>query len=102
MKNIAITFSLIGLYYAIEHDYTGKQVQRVHMLLAQPKNNWPTLPLPNKPYSLTVSDVLKEKPGRNRDDMLQEWVGVLGTSTQLGSGHFTNFVEIDSLLRSNL
>ncbi|WP_281172480.1 DUF5946 family protein [Ectobacillus panaciterrae] len=69
-----MAFSLIGLYYAIEQGFTGKQVQRVHMLLGQQKNKWPILPLLSKPYSLTVSDVLKEKPGGNRDDMLQEWM----------------------------
>lgn len=74
MKNITIAFSLIGLYYAIELGYTGRQVQRVHMLLGQRKYNWPSLQLPNKPYSLTVNDVLKKKPGKNRDAMLREWM----------------------------
>jgi hypothetical protein len=40
MKNITIAFSLIGLYYAVEHGFTGKQVQRVHMLLSKQKHNW--------------------------------------------------------------
>nr|MBO2483027.1 serine/threonine protein kinase [Bacillaceae bacterium] len=26
------------------------------------------------PYSLTVNDVLQEKPGKNRDAMLREWM----------------------------
>jgi ABC-type protease/lipase transport system fused ATPase/permease subunit len=52
----------------------GKQVQRVHTLLSKRKYNWPSLQLPNKPYSLTVHDVLKEKPGKNRDAMLKEWM----------------------------
>jgi hypothetical protein len=74
MKNITIAFSLIGLYYAVELGYTGRQVQRVHMLLSRRKYNWPSLQLPNKPYSLTVNDVLKEQPGKNRDAMLREWM----------------------------
>jgi hypothetical protein len=74
MKNITIAFSLIGLYYAVERGFTGKQVQRVHMLLSKQKHNWTALQLPNKPYSLTVSDVLKQKAGESRDDMLRKWM----------------------------
>src|SRR5437016_1213716 len=33
VKPIAIVFSLIGLYLALEHNYTGRQVQKAHMLL---------------------------------------------------------------------
>ncbi|MGG4040407.1 DUF5946 family protein [Bacillus smithii] len=74
MKNITVAFSLIGLYYAIELGFTGKQVQRVHMLLSQRPYNWPSLPLPENSYLITVQDVLKEKPGKNRDVMLREWM----------------------------
>lgn len=74
MKTITVAFSLIGLYYAVERGYTGKQVQRVHMLLSRRKFDWPPLPVPDKPYSLTVNDVLQEKPGKNRDAMLREWM----------------------------
>lgn len=74
MKNITIAFSLIGLYYAIEHGYTGKQVQRVHMLLSKKNYSWTVFQLPNKLYSITVNDVLKENPGENRDVMLRKWM----------------------------
>jgi hypothetical protein len=74
MKEITIVFSLIGLYYAIEHGYTGKQVQRVHILLSKQKHKWPSLQLPSKSYTLTVHDVLKEELGENRDTMLQKWM----------------------------
>lgn len=74
MKDITIVFSLIGLYYAIEHGYTGKQVQRVHMLLSKQKHKWPSIQSPNKPYTLTVHDVLKEESGEKRDAMLQKWM----------------------------
>ncbi|MBO9129371.1 DUF5946 family protein [Bacillus sp. 165] len=74
VKTITVAFSLIGLYYAIEHGYTGKQVQRVHMLLAQQKITWPSLSLPKKPYSFTVIDVLHAAPGKHWDDMLKKWM----------------------------
>jgi hypothetical protein len=74
MKNITLVYSLIGLYYAIEHGFTGKQVQRVHMLLSQQNTKWPALQPPNKDYSLTIADVLKEDRGEKREEMLQKWM----------------------------
>ncbi|PGL70146.1 DUF5946 family protein [Bacillus sp. AFS055030] len=75
MKNITASFSVIGLYYAIVHDFNGKQVQRVHTLLSRQKYNWDALQSPdNSAYSLTVYDVMKEQPGENRDKMLIKWM----------------------------
>jgi hypothetical protein len=74
MKDITVVYSLIGLYYAIEHGFTGKQVQRVHMLLSKQKTKWPSLQLPEKEYSLTVDDVLKEDLGEKRERMFQRWM----------------------------
>jgi hypothetical protein len=75
MKNITTAFSLIGLYFAIEHGYNGRQVQRVHTLLARKKYAWAALQPPEKSaYSLTVCDVLKEQPGESRDRMLRNWM----------------------------
>jgi hypothetical protein len=74
MKNITIAYSLIGLYYAIEHGFSGKQVQCVHMLLSKQKNSWEQLDLPKKPYSITVNDILNEKQGENRDNMINNWM----------------------------
>jgi hypothetical protein len=75
MKNITTAFALIGLYYAIEHGYTGRQVQRVHMLLGRQKYQWEALQPPDKSsYSLTVCDVLKEPPGEHRDALLRQWM----------------------------
>ena len=57
MKPITTAFSLIGLYYAIEKGFNGRQVQRVHTLLSRQKYNWKELEAPNKSaYSLTVLD----------------------------------------------
>ncbi|TDY42324.1 hypothetical protein C7445_1162 [Alicyclobacillus sacchari] len=38
MKIFTTVFALIGLYYAIERGYNGRQVQRVHTLLARLKH----------------------------------------------------------------
>src|SRR6266568_4006198 len=42
MKPIQFTFALAGLYLMFEHNYTGRQVQRAHMLLAKQSKQWPT------------------------------------------------------------
>ncbi|EPZ44480.1 DUF5946 family protein [Alicyclobacillus acidoterrestris] len=74
MKNISTLFALIGLYYAVEHGYNGRQVQRVHMLIARLKYPWDTLSLPQRSYSVTVMDVLHEPPGDKRDGAIREWM----------------------------
>lgn len=72
IKPIAITFALVGLYLACEHNYTGRQVQRAHMLLARTAKQWPQFRLPEEKASVTVLDVLKT-PENARNDRLREW-----------------------------
>lgn len=72
IKPIAITFALVGLYLTFEHNYTGKQVQKAHTLLAGTPKKWPQFGLPEEKASLTVLDVLKT-PENERNDMLREW-----------------------------
>jgi hypothetical protein len=72
VKPIALTFALVGLYLAFEHNYTGKQVQKAHMLLAATPKQWPTFRLPEAKASLTVLDVLNT-PEHERNGMLREW-----------------------------
>src|SRR5690349_20552503 len=51
-RPISVAFALIGLYLHLERGLTGRQVQRVHMLLGQPRGrgpgrkDWPRFPLP--------------------------------------------------------
>ncbi|WHY75248.1 hypothetical protein QNH20_13925 [Neobacillus sp. WH10] len=73
MKKITISFSLIGLYYAIEHGFNGRQVQCVYSLLGSQKYDWNALqfqPPEKSSYSLTVFEVLKEQPRESHDEML--------------------------------
>ena len=72
VKPIAITFALVGLYLACEHNYTGRQVQKAHMLLARTPKQWPSFRLPGAKASLTVLDVLNA-PEHERNDMLRAW-----------------------------
>jgi hypothetical protein len=72
-KPISITFSLIGLYLYVEKNYSGRQVQLVHMQMAKHKIIWPTFVLPEQRGEIHISDVLAADPGRERDSMISKW-----------------------------
>ena len=74
-KPITTVFAVIGLQLACERHYSGKQVQRVHQLLARRKPDWPVLTLPLHRGSVTVQDVLRAQPGPSRIAALQTWCG---------------------------
>jgi hypothetical protein len=73
VKNIRTAFSLIGLYLALEFDFSGRQVQKAHMELAQRNIQWPSFDLPSCTYSISVGDVLAAEEGKNRNEMLMKW-----------------------------
>jgi hypothetical protein len=68
-----LTFALVGLYLHVERHQTGKHVQRVHMLLARRRKNWPRFDLPAARGGVRVSDVLSAPPGPARDAMIERW-----------------------------
>jgi hypothetical protein len=70
--NIGTAFSLIGLYLALECEYSGRRVQRAHMILAKRKRKWPRMESPSFAGTINVGEVLKETEGR-RDRMLKVW-----------------------------
>jgi hypothetical protein len=72
-KPITLTFALIGLYLHVERNQTGKQVQRVHMLLARRRKNWPRFDLPASRGDVTASDVMSAPAGPTRDAMIDAW-----------------------------
>lgn len=74
MKPIGLTFALVTLYLVFEHNYTGRQAQRAHMLLAKAEKakRWPSFRLPAAKASLTVLDVLNT-PEQERNAMLRQW-----------------------------
>lgn len=72
-KPIAVVFALAGLYLHLEKGFSGLQVQRVHMQLANRRKQWPALPIPRDRGAMTVSDVLKAPPGPERDAMIERW-----------------------------
>ncbi|HEX8729008.1 MAG TPA: DUF5946 family protein [Ktedonobacterales bacterium] len=70
---ITVAFALVGLYLTFEQGATGKQAQRMHMLLAQRSKQWPRFPRPAHTGALTVQDVIIAPPGPQRDEALLRW-----------------------------
>jgi hypothetical protein len=72
-KPIGVIFSLVGLYLRVERQFTGSEVQKVHMRLGRQKRRWPTVVLPRDRGSMTVADVLAAPEGQQRDRAIDEW-----------------------------
>ena len=58
VKPISTFFALAGLYLFFERDFTGRQVQRVHMELARGRKEWPRFDRPELGATMTVQDVV--------------------------------------------
>jgi hypothetical protein len=72
-KPIQLTFALVGLYLAVEHGKTGREVQRVHMRLARRKQAWPVFALPSGRGATTAAGVLAAAEGEERDTAIRAW-----------------------------
>jgi Family of unknown function (DUF5946) len=72
-STIGAAFTLAGLYLAVERHFTGRQVQKMHMLMASRSKQWPRFDPPPNVGPLTVADVLAVEPGPLRDQKLMDW-----------------------------
>ena len=72
-KPITNAFALIGLYLCVEKNYSGRDVQKMHMLIAKRKQTWPVFIQPAERVAITVRDVLDTPAGPERDRMIREW-----------------------------
>ncbi len=72
-STIGAAFALAGLYLAVERGFAGRQVQRMHMLMARTSKHWPRFDPPEAVGRLTVADVLAVVAGPARDQKLLEW-----------------------------
>ncbi|HXN46904.1 MAG TPA: DUF5946 family protein [Bryobacteraceae bacterium] len=70
---MSVVFGLLGLYLHVEKQFTGRQVQRVHVELARRKRNWPAVFWPDTRGSMTVADVLAAPAGPERDKAIDAW-----------------------------
>jgi hypothetical protein len=72
-STIGAAFALAGLYLAVERGFTGRQVQKMHMLMARKSKQWPRFTQPEDVSPLTVADVLAVEQGPARDETLMRW-----------------------------
>jgi len=72
-KPISLTFALIGLYLHVEKGYSGRQVQRMHMTLADTRRAWPSFLLPARRGSVTAVEVMAAPAGPARDRAIDAW-----------------------------
>ncbi len=72
-KPISVVFGLIGLYLYVEKQFSGRQVQEVHMKLGRNKREWPSIQLPKDRGSMTAVDVLAASAGPERDMAIDQW-----------------------------
>jgi len=56
-RPIGVVFGLVGFYLHVEKQFSGHQVQRVHMELGRRKRQWPHVHVPEDRGSMTVADV---------------------------------------------
>ena len=72
-KPITLTFALVGLYLRVERRFSGRHVQRAHMVLARQKRSWPSFALPQERGSVTVTQVVAAPAGPERDQAIDAW-----------------------------
>jgi len=72
-KPIAIVFGLVGLYLRVEKQYSGRQVQLVHMELGRKKRDLPAIAIPENRGAITVADVRATPEGPARDKAIDDW-----------------------------
>jgi len=72
-RPIRVAQALVGLYLHVEHGLTGRQVQRVHQIVADRCPEWPRFALPADRGPMTVGDVVVEPPGDRRDRAIEAW-----------------------------
>jgi hypothetical protein len=72
-KPIRLVFALVGLYLHVELGCSGRQVQRIHAKLAQRKPPLPQISIPASRGTVSIADVLRAPPGRERDRKIEDW-----------------------------
>jgi hypothetical protein len=72
-KPMGVVFGLVGLYLHVEKQFSGRQVQRVHMELGSRKREWPRAYVPEDRGNMTVADVLAASAGPERDLAIENW-----------------------------
>lgn len=81
-KPISIVFGMIGLYLHVEKNFTGREVQKAHMRLANRRKQWFWPAVPERRANIEVCDVLAIAPGPERDAKIHEWAAAVWDTCQ--------------------
>jgi hypothetical protein len=94
-KPITLAFALVGLYLCTERNYSGRQVRRVHTLLARRRKHWPSFDLPPHRGDISVHEVMAAPPGAARDEMIRRWCDSVWGAYSAGRGRVVELLETE-------
>lgn len=72
-KKVVPAMTLVGLYLQLTYGYSGKQVQRAHMVIADQTRDWPEFEQPKQLATMTVLDVLKKTRVGEKKAAIHTW-----------------------------
>jgi hypothetical protein len=90
-RPISVAFSLAGLYLHVERGFSGRRVQRAHMLLGRRKRAWPRFDLPEDRGAVTAHHVMAAPAGSARDELIEKWCASVWSAFAF---HRTEIVEL--------
>ncbi len=94
-RPITLVFALVGLYLLTERNFSGRQVQRVHMLLARRRRQWPSFDIPGHRGDISVNDVMAADPGATRDQLIKEWAASVWEAYRASRDKLVALVETE-------
>ena len=92
-KNISVAFGLIGLYLALERGYSGREVQKAHMVLANRFKDWPKFEPPTREWQMTVQDILQAKSDSEYREKIRLWAKSVWEKWQSDRDRIIELVE---------
>jgi hypothetical protein len=98
-KPITLAFALIGLYLHLEKQFSGREVQHAHQLLARKKRTWPLFSLPSERGTVTAADVLAVPKGPARADAIDQWCAEVWKAFQANHQIVKELVPIPEKLK---
>ena len=72
-KPITLFFALAGLHLRVDRGFSGRTIQRVHMVMGRDRRDWPGVQPPADRGSITAADVHGRTEERERDQMIESW-----------------------------
>jgi hypothetical protein len=94
-KPIGVVFALIGLYLHVEKNFTGRQVQKAHMMLAKRPRQWLRPHLAQERGAITVRNVVAAAPGQSRDAMIHKWCASVWGAWNESGNQIADLVSTD-------